>query len=45
MNQWYTMRNGQIGTKHVFIGTTRVASKLVKQQPGPYEKESFILPP
>jgi RHS repeat-associated protein len=27
-NQFWTVRNGRIGTKHIFVGTTRVASKL-----------------
>ncbi|HST46484.1 SpvB/TcaC N-terminal domain-containing protein [Jatrophihabitans sp.] len=40
VNQYFTVRsNGQIGTKHVFIGTTRVASKLVKDHS--FEKDSF----
>jgi RHS repeat-associated protein len=40
VNQFFTVRsNGSIGTKHVFIGTTRVASKLVKDKA--YEKDSF----
>ncbi|HEY0167755.1 MAG TPA: SpvB/TcaC N-terminal domain-containing protein [Jatrophihabitans sp.] len=39
VNQYFTMRNGQIGTKHVFIDTTRVASKLVKANA--YEKDTY----
>jgi len=40
VNQYFTVRsNGQIGTKHVFIGTDRVASKLVKSNA--YEKDSY----
>jgi RHS repeat-associated protein len=39
VNQWFTIRNGQIGTKHVFIDTTRVASKLVKDKA--YEKDTY----
>lgn len=31
INQWMTLRNGEVGTKHVFAGTTRVVSKMVKQ--------------
>jgi len=31
VNQWFTMRNGQAGTKHVFAGTERIVSKLMKQ--------------
>ncbi|MDY6930127.1 MAG: RHS repeat-associated core domain-containing protein, partial [Pseudomonadota bacterium] len=31
INQWFTLRNGEVGTKHVYAGTTRVVSKLVKQ--------------
>ena len=39
VNQYYTVRNGQIGTKHVFIDTARIASKLVKDKA--YEKDSY----
>ncbi len=28
LGQWYTLRNGQQGTKHIFAGPTRVASRL-----------------
>ena len=31
INQFYTMRNREVGTKHVFAGGTRLVSKLVKQ--------------
>ncbi|MGF2734656.1 SpvB/TcaC N-terminal domain-containing protein [Marinobacter sp. DUT-1] len=31
INQWFTLRNGEVGTKHIYAGTTRVVSKLVKQ--------------
>ena len=31
VNQFFTMRNRTIGTKHVFVGTTRIVSKLMKQ--------------
>ncbi len=30
INQFYTMRNREVGTKHVFAGGTRLVSKLVK---------------
>ena len=43
VNQWYTVRNGQIGTKHVFIGTTRVASKLEKSNAR--EKDTYYFHP
>ncbi|HEX8081624.1 MAG TPA: SpvB/TcaC N-terminal domain-containing protein [Jatrophihabitans sp.] len=43
VNQWFTVRNGQIGTKHVFIDTTRVASKLVKDNAR--EKDSYYFHP
>jgi RHS repeat-associated protein len=39
VNQYFSVRNGQIGTKHVFIGTERVASKIVKDHA--YEKDSY----
>jgi len=40
VNQYFTTRsNGQISTKHVFIGTTRVVSKMVKSNA--FEKDSY----
>ena len=30
INQFFTMRNREVGTKHVFAGGTRLVSKLVK---------------
>jgi RHS repeat-associated protein len=32
VNQYFTVRNGEIGTKQVFVGSTRLASKLVKDE-------------
>lgn len=29
VNQWFTVRNGQIGSKHVYAGATRIATALV----------------
>jgi YD repeat-containing protein len=29
-NQYFTMRNGAIGTKHIYAGTVRMVSKLAK---------------
>ena len=35
VNQYFVIRNKEIGTKHVYAGTTRVVSKLMKQdKPG-----------
>jgi RHS repeat-associated protein len=31
VNQYYTIRNRTVGTKHIWAGDTRLASKLVKQ--------------
>ena len=53
VNQYFTMRNREIGTKHVFAGTTRVVSKLMKQdKPGanpkgktPLEKDLYFFHP
>ena len=53
VNQWFTMRNGQAGTKHVFAGTERIVSKLMKQDdPGanpkgktPFEKDLYYFHP
>jgi len=39
-NPHYTVRNGTIGTKHVFIGDTRLSSKRVKQNED--EKDLFF---
>jgi RHS repeat-associated protein len=40
VNPWMTMRNGTIGTKHVWAGTTRIASKLMKSQA--FEKDRYF---
>ena len=53
VNQYFTMRNREIGTKHVFAGTTRAVSKLMKQdKPGanpqgktPFEKDLYFFHP
>jgi RHS repeat-associated protein len=53
VNQWFTIRNREVGTKHVFLGTTRAVSKLMKQdKPGsnpngntPIEKDLFFFHP
>lgn len=53
VNQYFTIRNKEIGTKHVFAGTTRVVSKLMKQdKPGanpkgktPKEKDLYFYHP
>jgi RHS repeat-associated protein len=53
VNQYFTIRNKQIGTKHVFAGTARMVSKLMKQdKPGanpqgntPVEKDLFFFHP
>src|SRR5262249_41502743 len=42
-NQYFTMRNGAIGTKHVYAGSVRVASKLVKTNSR--EKDQFFYHP
>ncbi|WP_181019438.1 SpvB/TcaC N-terminal domain-containing protein [Nonomuraea typhae] len=42
VNQWFTVRNGQIGTKHVFAGGSRMVSKLVKQDPQVVEQERYF---
>jgi RHS repeat-associated protein len=33
VNRFYAIRNGELGTKHIFAGETRVLSKLVKTPP------------
>ncbi|HEX6287738.1 MAG TPA: SpvB/TcaC N-terminal domain-containing protein [Herpetosiphonaceae bacterium] len=50
INQYFTMRNREVGTKHVYVGETRVVSKLLKQdKPGanpsgqvPLEKDQYF---
>jgi RHS repeat-associated protein len=44
VNQYFTVRNRIIGTKHVYVGTTRVASKMVKAD-GTYEKDQYFFHP
>jgi len=53
VNQYFTMRNGQIGTKHIYVGSTRAVSKMMKQdKPGanpkgrtPQEKDLYFYHP
>ena len=53
VNQYFTIRNKEIGTKHVFLGNTRMVSKLMKQdKPGanpqgrtPVEKDLYFFHP
>ncbi|HEY0603173.1 MAG TPA: SpvB/TcaC N-terminal domain-containing protein, partial [Herpetosiphonaceae bacterium] len=50
INQYFTMRNREVGTKHVYVGETRIISKLMKQdKPGanpkgqvPLEKDQYF---
>ncbi len=53
INQYITMRNREIGTKHVYVGTTKLVSKMMKQdKPGanpngntPVEKDLYFYHP
>lgn len=49
VNQYFTVRNEKKGTKHVFVGTSRIASKVVSggddKNPYPYEKDQFFFHP
>jgi RHS repeat-associated protein len=53
VNQFYTQRPGATGSKHVYAGTGRIASKLLRQDvPGanpngktPYEKDIYFYHP
>jgi RHS repeat-associated protein len=53
VNQFYTQRPGATGTKHIYAGTTRLVSKLVKQDTPngnpqgatPYEKDLYFYHP
>jgi RHS repeat-associated protein len=50
INQYFTMRNREVGTKHVYVGESRIVSKLLKQdKPGsnpggqvPLEKDQYF---
>src|SRR4029453_1302491 len=42
-NPWLTVRNGTIGTKHVWAGPMRVTSKLMKQNA--LEKDRYFYHP
>jgi RHS repeat-associated protein len=50
VNGFFTVRNREIGTKHIYAGQTRLVSKLMKQnKPGanpgggtPFEKDSYF---
>ena len=44
VNQHYTERNGEQGTKHVFVGTERVASKVIVDF-GPGNDEVYFFHP
>ncbi|HET6214866.1 MAG TPA: sugar-binding protein, partial [Micromonosporaceae bacterium] len=43
VNQYFSIRNRQIGTKHVYAGATRIAAKLVKRNAE--EKDRFFFHP
>jgi RHS repeat-associated protein len=42
INQFYTVRNGQLGTKHFYADDTRLVSKLVQKDPTVVEKDQFF---
>ncbi len=44
VNQHYTERNGEQGTKHIFVGTERVASKVIVDF-GPANDEVYFFHP
>ena len=43
VNQYFTVRNGQIATKQIMVGGTLVAEKLVAHDPTVYEKNQFYV--
>src|SRR5262249_7443363 len=43
VNPYFTIRNGELGTKQIFAGSTRVASKLVKSNAE--EKDRYFYHP
>jgi RHS repeat-associated protein len=49
VNPFFTIRNREIGTKHIWIGTTRVVSKLMKNpdatDPAPVERVEYYFHP
>jgi RHS repeat-associated protein len=53
VNQFFTQRPGANGTKHIYVGTTRIASKLLRQDAPnsnpngntPFEKDIFFYHP
>ncbi len=53
VNQFYTQRPGATGTKHIYAGTSRIASKLVRQDTPnsnpsgntPFEKDLYFFHP
>ncbi|MFL6653730.1 MAG: toxin TcdB middle/N-terminal domain-containing protein, partial [Sulfurifustis sp.] len=53
VNQFFTQRPGATGTKHIYAGTTRIVSKLMKQDTvgsnpngnTPFEKDLFFYHP
>jgi RHS repeat-associated protein len=53
VNQFYTQRPGATGTKHIYAGTSRIASKLVRQDTPnsnpagktPFEKDLYFYHP
>ena len=51
INQYFTVRNREIVTKHFFVGVQRIASKLMKKAPTggtsrpPFEKDSYFFHP
>ncbi len=44
VNQYFTIRNRTVGTKHVYVGTTRLASKMMKPD-GIFEADQYYFHP
>ncbi len=45
VNQYFTIRNGQIGTKQIIVGDTLVAEKIVDHDPTVYEQQQYFFHP
>jgi RHS repeat-associated protein len=45
VNQYFTIRNGAIGTKQIYAGDTRLVSKLMKKDPSVVEKDQYFYHP
>jgi RHS repeat-associated protein len=45
VNPYFTIRNGQIGTKNVYMGSARIVSKMMQQDPQAQERDLYFYHP